>query len=82
MTDDLCPEYPGALASCVCAKDGNSGLVSSMITSNVKYYCDVTATEDVTSALAIYDQYCKAAKGEVIPAGITASSTHFRLLLA
>ena len=76
MTGDLCPGYPGALASCVCAKDGNSGLVSSLITSNVKYSCDNTATEDITSALAIFDQYCKAAKGEVKPAGITASSEH------
>lgn len=82
MTKYLCPEYPGALASCVCAKDGNSGLVSSMITSNVKYFCDVTATEDVTSALAIFDQYCKAAKGEVKPVGITASSKRLGLFSA
>lgn len=73
MTNYLCPKYPGALASCICDKNANSGYVSSIITSNVKYRCDNTATEDITSALAVLNQYCSAAKGEVTVAGITAS---------
>lgn len=40
--------------------------VSSTLTSNVRYYCDVTATADVSSALDVLDYYCSAAEGDVV----------------
>ncbi|KAI1777156.1 hypothetical protein F4818DRAFT_409404 [Hypoxylon cercidicola] len=73
QTYDLCPEGPQALASCACLKSGMSGFVSNDLSSDVKYYCDSTATEDVSSALQVFDLYCSAAKGLVTPAGITES---------
>ncbi|KAI1410493.1 hypothetical protein F5Y13DRAFT_202290 [Hypoxylon sp. FL1857] len=73
QTYDLCPEGPQALASCACLKSGMSGYVSNEINSDVKYSCDSTATEDVSSALKVFDMYCSAAKGLTTPAGVTES---------
>ncbi|XXG95863.1 hypothetical protein Hte_002134 [Hypoxylon texense] len=73
QTYDLCPEGPQALASCACLKSAMSGFVSNDVSSDVKYYCDSTATEDVSSALQVFELYCSAAKGLVTPAGITES---------
>ncbi|ORY63901.1 uncharacterized protein BCR38DRAFT_392153 [Pseudomassariella vexata] len=73
QTYDLCPGGPKALASCACLKDGMPGHVSSVITSEVKYSCDTTASEDVISALSVWDLYCSAAKGLATPAGVTES---------
>ncbi|RYP71180.1 hypothetical protein DL771_004980 [Monosporascus sp. 5C6A] len=70
---DLCPGDPQALASCVCLKNGVSRLVSSVITSNVQRSCATTATEDISSALEVFDYYCSAAKAEVTPDGVTES---------
>lgn len=39
--------------------------VSSTLTSEVKYFCEVTATAEVTSALEVLDVYCSAAADEV-----------------
>lgn len=50
-----------------------SGFVSNDLNSDVKYYCDSTASEDVSSALEVFDLYCSAAKALVTPAGITES---------
>lgn len=47
--------------------------MSNAITSDVKYSCDSTATEDISSALKVYELYCSAAKGLATPAGITES---------
>ncbi|GKT51022.1 uncharacterized protein ColSpa_11203 [Colletotrichum spaethianum] len=66
LTRYQCPEGPKALASCVCLKDGVTNLVTSALTSDVKYYCSSTASEDVSSALAVMDFYCKAARNEVV----------------
>ncbi|TQN70111.1 hypothetical protein CSHISOI_05364 [Colletotrichum shisoi] len=66
LTRYQCPEGPKALASCMCLKDGVTNLVTSTMTSNVKYYCSSTASEDVSSALAVLDFYCKAARNEVV----------------
>ncbi|KAI1374422.1 hypothetical protein F4677DRAFT_167030 [Hypoxylon crocopeplum] len=73
QTYDLCPDGPQALASCACIKSGMSGYVSNEVTSDVKYSCDSTATEDVSSALRVFDLYCSAAKGLTTPAGVTES---------
>lgn len=72
-TYDSCPEDPGQLASCICAKDGHSVIASRVITESVKHSCDTTATEDISSAIAVYERYCKAARGEIKPDGITAA---------
>ena len=72
-TYSLCPEGPQALASCACIKDGMSNFVSSVITSSVKYECSSTNTADISSALAVWNLYCSAARKEVVPEGITAS---------
>ena len=40
--------------------------VSSTLSSEVKYYCDNTATADVTSALEVLDIYCSAAASETV----------------
>jgi hypothetical protein len=49
-----------------CIKQGVSGLVSTSITSSVKYYCSSTATEDIASALSVFGFYCSAARKEVV----------------
>ncbi|TDZ15354.1 hypothetical protein Cob_v011694 [Colletotrichum orbiculare MAFF 240422] len=66
LTSYLCPSGPQAMASCMCLKDGVTNLVTSTLTSDVKYYCSSTASEDVSSALAVLDFYCRAAKNEVV----------------
>jgi hypothetical protein len=73
LTNELCPDGSGAVASCACLKGGNSALVASALKSGVADYCSSTATEDLTSALSVFDFYCRAAKGSVQPAGITTS---------
>ncbi|KAI0593550.1 hypothetical protein F4775DRAFT_577532 [Biscogniauxia sp. FL1348] len=73
QTADLCPAGPQALASCACLRDDMSKVITSIITSDVKVYCDDLASEDVTSALSVYEMYCSAAKGLVTPSGVTQS---------
>ncbi|KAB5566538.1 hypothetical protein GE09DRAFT_738419 [Coniochaeta sp. 2T2.1] len=73
QTYDYCPTGPQALASCACIKESISGSVTSSISSNVKYSCSSTASEDVASAIAVFDFYCSAARAEVVAAGITDS---------
>lgn len=78
----LCGSGPQDLASCVCLKSGIFNGVSSTLTSEVKYYCDITATADVNSALEVLGYYCSAAASKVVAtvtesisqAGATASS--------
>lgn len=65
QTASLCPEGPEALASCVCIKSGRYNSVSVELTSSVKYSCDSTALEDVSSAVGVLDYYCDAARDEV-----------------
>lgn len=62
----MCGEGPQELASCVCLKSGLLSSVSSSLTSNVKWYCDNTATDEVSSAMEVLDFYCSAAKGDVV----------------
>jgi hypothetical protein len=73
LTYSDCPSAPGALASCACVKDGNSGSINSAITRDVKENCGSTATEHLSSAVSIFDRYCSAAKGLVTAQGITTS---------
>ncbi|OBT61189.1 hypothetical protein VE03_09432 [Pseudogymnoascus sp. 23342-1-I1] len=73
LTYSLCPAEAGPLASCACIKDSNSLQVSKILTDSVKYECSETATEDITSAMEVYNAYCSAAKGLTTPTGITAS---------
>ncbi|KAI6375393.1 hypothetical protein MCOR25_002960 [Pyricularia grisea] len=64
-----CPRGVQALASCVCIKESMSPSVSSSISSNVKFSC----SQELTSALSVFDYYCSAARGEVKPTGISES---------
>ncbi|KAI1387936.1 uncharacterized protein F4822DRAFT_408032 [Hypoxylon trugodes] len=73
QTNYLCPSGPQALASCACIKSGMSNYLSNAITSDVKYSCDSTATEDVSIALRLFDTYCSAAKGLTTVGGVTES---------
>ncbi|KAJ9151171.1 TPR/MLP1/MLP2-like protein [Pleurostoma richardsiae] len=75
QTWDLCPDGAEALASCACIKESMSGSISNSVTSNVKYSCSSTASEDITSALSVFDFYCQAARAEVTAAGVTDSVT-------
>ncbi|EGO54432.1 hypothetical protein NEUTE1DRAFT_103879 [Neurospora tetrasperma FGSC 2508] len=72
---ELCPDGPQALASCVCLKDQMLGLVTSSITASVKYSCGVTATDDISSAMAVLDLYCNAANNKLVANGVTASES-------
>ncbi|EAQ85019.1 hypothetical protein CHGG_09033 [Chaetomium globosum CBS 148.51] len=71
--DNLCPSGPQALASCVCLKEGMTMDVLRDITSSVKWDCSSTATEDVSSAVAVFDYYCSAAEAKVTAAGVSNS---------
>ncbi|KXJ88539.1 hypothetical protein Micbo1qcDRAFT_235844 [Microdochium bolleyi] len=73
-TYELCPNDPAGLASCVCLKTGMPNWVSKIITSSVKYSCSSTATQDLNSALSVWDYFCSAAKAEVKPS-VTESVT-------
>lgn len=66
QSSSFCGSGPRALASCVCIKSGMSSRVSSSLTSNVKYYCDNTATQHVSSALEVLEYYCSAAENVVV----------------
>lgn len=48
-----------------------TGMISSLITSDARYYCDSTAADDISSALDVWNVYCSAAKGLATPAGVT-----------
>ncbi|KAH6842919.1 hypothetical protein B0I37DRAFT_418063 [Chaetomium sp. MPI-CAGE-AT-0009] len=71
--NDLCPSGPQALASCVCLKEGMTMEVLKVITSSVKWECSSTATEDVSSAVAVFNYYCSAAEAKVTAAGVSNS---------
>ncbi|MCJ1246455.1 hypothetical protein MMC30_003662 [Trapelia coarctata] len=49
---------PEQQASCACLKNQNSLFLSQAIISKVGAYCSSTATEDITSALAVFGAYC------------------------
>ncbi|KAK1718936.1 uncharacterized protein CLUP02_00061 [Colletotrichum lupini] len=66
LTRYQCPTGPQALASCMCLKDGVTNIVMSTVTSDIKWYCSSTATDVVSSAVAVLDYYCKAARNEVV----------------
>jgi hypothetical protein len=73
QTDHDCPSQPLGLVSCACVKDQNSLAMVSEITNNVAENCGKTASDDVSSALAVFAEYCSAGKGLVTPKGVTAS---------
>ncbi|KAK3692658.1 hypothetical protein B0T22DRAFT_21432 [Podospora appendiculata] len=75
QTNNLCPQDAKALASCACIKEEMSLDISSSITSSVKWGCDSTATDDISSAISVYNFYCSAAKGLVNAIGVTASAS-------
>jgi hypothetical protein len=58
LTHSECQPAVTALESCACTKDQNSAAASSSISSLVLEYCATTATEDVSSASLVFDNYC------------------------
>ncbi|KAH7370670.1 hypothetical protein BKA65DRAFT_562540 [Rhexocercosporidium sp. MPI-PUGE-AT-0058] len=64
MTSSLCHDDPTALASCVCTKNQHSRSLSTDIKSSVQWSCGSTATDDISSALAIWDGYCQLGNGK------------------
>ncbi|RWA13652.1 hypothetical protein EKO27_g1444 [Xylaria grammica] len=70
QTSDLCPSGPKALASCACLRSEMTATISSLITSDARYYCS-SAADDISSALDVWNLYCSAAKGLATPSGIT-----------
>lgn len=76
QTSDYCPPDPSDLVSCVCVKDSNSLSISRYLSSQVKDFCDSTASEDVSSGIALLNFYCSAGEGLVTPTGITNSGKH------
>ena len=42
-----------------------SGLISSSLTESVKYWCSNTDTEDLGSAVSVFNDYCSAAAGKI-----------------
>ncbi|KJR85286.1 uncharacterized protein SPSK_08685 [Sporothrix schenckii 1099-18] len=72
-TYDLCPTGPQLLASCACLKPSMSSMVSSYISSNIQYECSQGGSEDISSALAIFNMYCSAANNKLVVTGITTS---------
>ncbi|KAG9233409.1 hypothetical protein BJ875DRAFT_535403 [Amylocarpus encephaloides] len=73
LTGSLCPPDPKALVSCACVKDNNSAEMTAGLMTEVKSYCGSTASDDVVSALSVFDFYCSAGKGLATPQGVTAS---------
>ncbi|KAK3381464.1 hypothetical protein B0H63DRAFT_205877 [Podospora didyma] len=74
----LCPKGSQELASCACFKDGMTGRILSSVTASVKYSCGSTATDDISSAVAVYNLYCSAAGAKVTAQGVTASVSQTR----
>lgn len=60
-------------AGCACMKSGMASIATSRISSSVKFRCDSTATDDVSSAIDVWDFYCSAANDEVTASGVTES---------
>ena len=58
LTRNECQAAVTALESCACTKDQNSAAVSSSISTLVFQYCATTASEDVSSASVVFDNYC------------------------
>ena len=50
-----------------------SRLVTNKITSDVKYSCGKTASEDISSAIEVFDYFCSAAQALVTPEGVIQS---------
>ena len=57
----------------MCLKNGMSRFVTNQITSDVKYSCGKTASEDISSAMEVFDYYCSAAQALVTPEGVIES---------
>ena len=58
LTHSECQPAVTALESCACTKDQNSAAASSSISSLVLEYCATTASEDVSSASGVFNNYC------------------------
>ncbi|RSL44662.1 hypothetical protein CEP53_011121 [Fusarium sp. AF-6] len=75
QTSTFCPGGPQALASCLCLKNSVSKAVSSTLSWEIKNRCHKNMLDNLSSANAVLDYYCSAAKGEVTATGIAVSQT-------
>ena len=80
---------PTPFASCACANATVSNAFSVRLVTGVNYRCSSTATEDITSALAVFSSFCALAGGATGPAtaattglgGVTCKSMMLKALL-
>ncbi|KAJ4317651.1 hypothetical protein N0V84_007250 [Fusarium piperis] len=75
QTSTFCPGGPQALASCLCLKNSVSKAVSSTLSWEMKNRCHKNMLDNLSSANAVLDYYCSAARGEVTATGIVVSQT-------
>ncbi|KAI1326560.1 hypothetical protein F5Y16DRAFT_226612 [Xylariaceae sp. FL0255] len=75
QTAALCPAGPEALASCVCLNTDMTNYISSIFSSDIKFFCDSTATDALSSAFDVYNLYCSAASGVTKLGDITTSES-------
>lgn len=76
------PVYP--YASCACLKDQNSADIATELTDAVQVACGSTATEDVSSVLAVFHSWCQAvapSKEAKVTATAAATGTRRRIRL-
>lgn len=65
---------PTAQASCACLKDQNSAFVTKQLSIQITNSCGSTATDDITSAYALFSSYCGYAKAVSTAATATATT--------
>lgn len=76
LTDDCnISDAPVTYASCACLKNQNSVSASRQIAYWVKLECSSTATDDVSSALAVFSDYCAAVTPPAASAAPTPASS-------
>ncbi|KAF4997540.1 hypothetical protein FDECE_12070 [Fusarium decemcellulare] len=66
---------PEALASCLCLKTSVSKTVSSELTWQIRNHCHTNMLDNLSSANAVLDYYCSAARGAVTATGISVSQS-------
>ncbi|ROT36468.1 hypothetical protein SODALDRAFT_325798 [Sodiomyces alkalinus F11] len=72
QTSSLCPQGPQALASCICLRETKHSVVSTSVRSAASELCGSVLGEGdpvrsaVRSAVAVFDFYCSAARGDVV----------------
>lgn len=53
-----CPTGITPLQSCVCTKGNNLNAFRNTVTTSVEYHCSLAGSEDLISAVSVYNDYC------------------------